>query len=83
MDAVATRNEGLRLLIAQELSYMQALWWMYTGRVCPVPPVWLAPFSYSPATFSDTLFGAMTMSRWVCRIGQASRGPARYKKGCF
>ena len=57
MGEVETKDERLRSLVAQELGYMQALWWMYTDRVCPVPPVWLAPFSYSPATFSDTLFG--------------------------
>ena len=61
MEAVEAEDEGLRSLIAQELSYMQALWWMYTDRVCPAPPVWQAPFSYSPATFSDTLIGMSTM----------------------
>ncbi len=39
---------------------MGALWRMYTDRVCPVLPSWLAPYPYSPATFSDTLIGALT-----------------------
>lgn len=67
------KDEGLRSLIVQELEYMQALWGMYTDRVCPAAPSWLAPYPYSPATFLDTLFGMYgqwlneaVWQKWLC-----------------
>lgn len=55
---IETQEENIRPLVVDELRYIGTLWRMYTDRVCPVLPSWLAPYPYSPATFSDTLIGA-------------------------
>lgn len=61
MDAVEATDEGLRLLVVQELDYMHTLWWMYMNRVCPALPSWLAPYPYNPVSFLDTLEGTIAM----------------------
>ena len=54
------QEEHVRPFVVDELRYIGTLWRMYTDRVCPVPPLWLAPYPYSPATFTDTLIGGDT-----------------------
>lgn len=66
MDAVEEeKDEGLHEIIVRELGYMRTLWGMYTGRMCPASDAWYAPFSYSPATFVDSLHGTTTFVLWT------------------
>ncbi|CAM9366589.1 unnamed protein product [Ectocarpus sp. 13 AM-2016] len=51
----AAGDEFSRLVISNELGYMEDLWEMYMTRTCPAPPAWDAPHPYNPASFVDTL----------------------------
>ncbi|CAM9853566.1 unnamed protein product [Ascophyllum nodosum] len=49
------KRPDTHVVVRGELRYMRTLWQMYTERICPVLPWWMAPYRYSPSDFKDSL----------------------------